>query len=149
LEKESYPCLYIIVRNDLKSMTPGKTEAHAAHAGSQFVHTMHTEDTIYDETRSMFKEWCGGSRGFGTKITLAGGIETISSVEDYFTVTVPAIFFQDICAFSYGRVKDPSYPYSDEITGEARTREEVTAFWWFAMNDDPRYEPLRKTLKLK
>lgn len=146
----SYPCLYFIVRNDLKSMNAGKAEAHANHVGSQFVVTMQDEN-VRGYVQRMYHTWVNGERGFGTAIALEGDKEVIDSVNSFLSTLCEegAEDTNGVCAYSYDSVIDPTYPYTDLVTGQPSTREELTAFWWFAMSDDPRYEPLRKKLKLK
>ena len=42
--QETYPVLYIIMRNDLDSMNPGKAMAQASHASNAFVTKIDKED---------------------------------------------------------------------------------------------------------
>jgi len=79
--------LYILVRNDLPSLNPGKAMAQAVHAGHLFSAKYH-EDKAY-------KEWAG-DRGFGTTVTLSADFHDINRL----------IGGQP----SGGWVMDPTYP---------------------------------------
>jgi peptidyl-tRNA hydrolase len=87
--------LYVIVRNDLASMNPGKAAAQACHAANQFVnHYSNDPET---------KMWQNQAAGFGTTIVLAADITTIRNlVED-----------AKICGIPAGIVLDPTYPVKD------------------------------------
>ena len=57
------PLLYILMRNDMDSMNPGKAMAQASHASNQFVATLPTD--AYD----IYNEWLQ-CNGFGTVLVL-------------------------------------------------------------------------------
>ena len=61
--------LYILVRNDLPSLNPGKAMAQAIHAGHLFS-SKHHKDKAY-------KEWAS-DRGFGTTVTLSADFHDIN-----------------------------------------------------------------------
>ena len=44
IETEVFPVLYILMRNDMKSMNPGKAMAQASHASNAFVNTASDSD---------------------------------------------------------------------------------------------------------
>lgn len=81
--------LYIIIRNDLPSLNPGKAMAQAAHAANQFVH---------DVKNKQVKEWQKDGQGFGTTIVLSASIGEINSI--YNTSDEPCDY-----------VVDETYPY--------------------------------------
>jgi peptidyl-tRNA hydrolase len=142
----SYPVLWVIVRNDLSSMTSGKAEAHSGHAASAFHHKMCfllEQDEINDD----FLEWSDSTtQGFGTQINLSGGIDDIEAISQ-------------ICKkenISYGVVTDPTYPFTPNPKINTRafgfssfTREEKTAMWIFGRSDDYKIKLLLGGLSLK
>lgn len=86
--------LYLLVRNDLPSMNPGKAIAQAAHAANQFTYRHGKERSV--------KEWMDESKeGFGTTITLSVTKEQLSRI---FTRAISLELFA-------GMVTDITYPY--------------------------------------
>ena len=92
--------LYILMRNDIQSMNPGKAMAQAAHASNEFVGNYGDLDTVRNN-------WMGSNphieakRHFGTTIVLAVNYEQLISVlELAFTKKVPC-----------GQVWDETYPF--------------------------------------
>lgn len=79
--------LYILIRNDLPSLNPGKAMAQAIHAG-HFFSFLHYKDKAY-------KEWAG-DRGFGTTVTLSADLHDISRLVESTDAS--------------GWVTDPTYP---------------------------------------
>lgn len=129
----NYPVLYVIVRDDIKTMTHGKAEAHSGHAASKFVWEMFVKHPS-KHIKKKSQEWLLATPdgGFGTQINLKGSREDIDSIVDY-------IYDNKIHQkVWYGRVIDPSYPYEDTITGVSRTRNRMTAFYIFGMKHDLR-----------
>jgi len=55
--------LYILMRNDIASMNPGKAMAQACHAANQFVHEYGDNEDV--------KHWQKEGKGFGTTIVLS------------------------------------------------------------------------------
>ncbi len=81
MENEPVPVLYILMRNDLDSMNPGKAVAQGAHAANQFGSSMEYLDgrpehgpalSIEEEDLlDRYNAWRNqSSQGFGTTITL-------------------------------------------------------------------------------
>jgi peptidyl-tRNA hydrolase len=69
------PRLYILVRNDLASMTPGRVAAQASHASNVFV----KDASVMDRKR--LKMWeAQTDQGFGTAIVLAASSKQIDDV---------------------------------------------------------------------
>lgn len=56
------PVLYVFVRTDLASMTPGRAVAQGSHASTMFALSANKVDKLFNEWR--------GDRGFGTVIVL-------------------------------------------------------------------------------
>jgi peptidyl-tRNA hydrolase len=105
VEAEPY-YLYILMRNDLASLNPGKACAQAAHAANQFVfEARHKADHLIDG----LVEWQGETgHGFGTTITLEMDIRTIRDVVRRMAL------IDDVHT---GITHDPTYPVRDgEVT---------------------------------
>ena len=81
--------LYILVRNDLPSLNPGKAMAQVIHAGHIFSATNHKTQAYID--------WAE-ARGFGTTVTLSADERTIDKLVD--SVPTP----------QSGWIVDPTYP---------------------------------------
>jgi peptidyl-tRNA hydrolase len=108
------PVLYILVRNDLTSLSCGKAMAQASHASNAFVHHFHRytqsynlrslHDNIEKDTIKGFNDWENSTRqGFGTVLTLEAKITDI-----YSTVSI----FEKL-GYVTGVVHDPTYPIVD------------------------------------
>lgn len=100
---DMFPVLYILARNDMASLNPGKLAAQCSHASNAFVHDVQSnrpEDP-------MFAEWqAATSQGFGTVLTLAVNQEQMRTAAE---VAVD----MGLCA---GIVHDPTYPLIDGET---------------------------------
>lgn len=90
--------LYIIMRNDMASLNPGKACAQAAHAANQFV-------SSYGK-RSAVRNWQNEAKGFGTTIVLAANEGKIHSILDQIVFGKKERIYCDA-------VYDPSYPIRD------------------------------------
>lgn len=114
--------LYVAVRRDLASMTPGKAQAHSGHAANAAVHHVLRDETM---GKPFIDRWAGYG-GFGTQINL----------------NIPWVDFTDIIFdmrkgmrkglshrghLNGGIILDPSYPYKDGSI--SLTRPEHTAIW--------------------
>jgi len=82
--------LYILVRNDLPSLNPGKAMAQAIHAGHLFTHRHHKDKA--------YKAWAG-ELGFGTTVTLSADLHDICR-----------LIGQRGPSLAGGWVTDPTYP---------------------------------------
>lgn len=103
--------LYVLMRNDLKSMTAGRAAAHAAHAANQLVYMAReigegTHDIDYEK---MLQEWEAGGEGFGTTIVLAADMATIQD-------KIEQALAMDSALVGAGIVNDPTYPLRDGDT---------------------------------
>lgn len=134
--------LYLLIRNDLQSMNPGKAVAHGAHAANQFAFEM---NQVKEWMFSAFLDWQGQARGFGTTITLHASLDEIANaVANAQAIGLPA----DL-------TRDPSYPYivtaeianllkhPDEFPPIYKSphevicfREEITAAYVFGAKED-------------
>lgn len=98
------PVLYIFVRTDLPSMTPGKAMAHSGHAANAFVFKNYIVPTRVQREvdKSIFAWMAQTPYGFGTQINLkAPWHEVINAVAN-------------VCEAKVGTgelVVDPTYPY--------------------------------------
>ena len=73
------PRLYIMMRNDLVDLNPGKAMAQAAHAANQAIH----ESNNYRSNRLLtqyLKEWQDQAQGFGTTIVLSASKSQIQQI---------------------------------------------------------------------
>lgn len=94
------PVLYIFVRTEMPSMTPGKAQAHSGHAANAFVF----ENFIKTKSNNaLVKAWIHNetAQGFGTQINLKGSWDQITDA------VTQAISRGVIANF----VTDPTYPY--------------------------------------
>lgn len=129
--------LYVVVRSDLESLTPGKLAAQIAHAASQHAYRMLNKDML---SKNAFFDWCDMSshssiprdgldaEHFGTTIVKDGGSFypslDISEIIDYTRSSFTAF---------YGVVRDPTYPIRDgQIVHHVNIE---TCFWVFANED--------------
>lgn len=137
--------LYVIIRSDMDSMTPGKAAAQVGHASTQaaILLTMN-ENPIFNAWKNeAILERVKTSRfpshafaGFGTQIVLDGG--SGDNLEgEYYTL------FDDSPDFPAGMVVDPSYPIRDGSI--VHHLEMLTCIWAFG---DPETNPaLEKAVK--
>jgi peptidyl-tRNA hydrolase len=106
--------LYIIIRNDLSSMNPGKAIAQGSHAANAFVDHFHgyaqeynakpMQSAIESATVVGFNEWEQSTpQGFGTVLTLEGKMSDITSTTSLFAMM----------GYVAGVVHDPTYPILD------------------------------------
>jgi len=106
--------LYILMRNDLDSMVPGKAAAQASHATSMFEDMMRNDFSHFDEevlfNYEKWKESGGGH--FGTTYVLGCPsriFENIDeNIQEYFNG-------EGINLSPYGVVHDPTCPIKDGV----------------------------------
>lgn len=99
------PYLYLLIRNDLPSLNPGKAVAHGAHAANMFADQIVHE--MYAGHHDSYNRWVAESNlGFGTTIALSANRQQIES----------AVMIADAMGFPAGKAIDTSYPY--ETTAE-------------------------------
>ena len=90
--------LYILMRNDMDSLNPGKACAQAAHASNQFVKQLPSNS----EYKIEYRKWAG-IRGYGTTIVLSASKEQIEEI----------CYPSDSDNFPAGVVIDETYPLRD------------------------------------
>jgi|ERR1017187_2795166 peptidyl-tRNA hydrolase len=96
--------LYVIVRSDLVSMTPGKAAAQATHAANQCVWEIANSPTRTNyHTRTLLLKAWEGDRSFGTCIVLAAPIAELTKI----------IIQCSQHGIHSGIIHDPSYPLRD------------------------------------
>lgn len=100
--------LYVVVNNELKSMNPGKAQAHSGHAASQLAFAI--LDDPNHSFRPVYRAWAD-NRGFGTQMNLRPkkGVK--------FQEVFDLAFFMPRNVHYSGVIIDPTYPYEvDEET---------------------------------
>jgi peptidyl-tRNA hydrolase len=107
------PVLYILARNDLASMNPGKLAAQASHASNAFVFAYHEYvrnssanqvDEYTSKLNKAFNQWQNStSQGFGTVLVLEGSMPDIAE-------TVNTMANMNYMAEV---IHDPTYPIVD------------------------------------
>lgn len=145
--------LYLLMRNDLDSMNPGKAVAHGAHAANKFTYDMADRlrismDRVSTVERDVLEHnynwWVRSADGFGTTITLSGSLMEIQT----------AVTMAQAMGHPAALSVDPTYPYllhreyADLIkhpedhppvpTGNGMMlcfREEITAAYVFGFKD--------------
>lgn len=121
------PRLYIVMREDLWDMNPGKGMAQAAHAQADFdaymvryARSMHVDKVDLDSALlNAYQHW-KADRTFGTTTVLTQPLED-------FTFIVNGVDH-------YGMITDPTYPYRNYYK-QVFTRSEITCMWVFAINE--------------
>lgn len=104
-DRDRAPVLWIIMRDDLASMNPGKAVAQGAHAANMAIEEAEIAAFIDEEegVEAMLTEWTE-DRSFGTTITLsADGTDMLETVA----------FARDCLGLIAGVVHDPTYPLRD------------------------------------
>ncbi len=96
------PVLYILMRNDLDSLNPGKAMAQASHASNQFVHNVTSGSISID--KELYNMWSNETtQGFGTVLVLSVNEAQLQS----------SIMMADKHLSHCGIVHDPTYPIQD------------------------------------
>jgi len=105
MNEETFPVLYILVRNDMDSMNAGKGMAQASHASNAFVNYMLDEQNkLSDEAVALYNKWSTETpQGFGTVLVLAVNEAQMDTAADV----------ADGLGFVSGIVHDPTYPLRD------------------------------------
>lgn len=97
------PILYVFVRTDMPSMTPGKAQAHSGHAANAFVHKHVVKklqkNKLLDPDVLKWTE--ATEQGFGTQINLKGNWADVCKAHE---AALAAGVITDV-------VLDPTYPY--------------------------------------
>lgn len=138
--------VYILSRNDLPSLNPGKAMAQIHHAGVQMMSKYHKVPLVREYINSGIK---GGAEHFNTTLVL--GADLIGIKATYQNM-------KKLDNVEYGMVWDPSYPFyveNDEIanlvhsstyigatsTGKIlMTRKELTCAWFLGDRNDENFK---------
>lgn len=146
---ENLPVLYVFVRTDLPSMTPGKAQAHSGHAANAFIHKHVVQPMRAGKVPivNSVLEWIAATPfGFGTQInlkgnwgdvvhTVAGWVESGGKGELIADPTYPYIVDSEIVNFIDSKVHT-----SDPVDlGDGRVlchRHELTAAYLFGYKDE-------------
>lgn len=125
--REFEPRLYIIMREDLWDMNPGKGMAQAAHAQAEFdayieryVETHEGLNEFDEDLIPSVTQW-KERRTFGTTLVLSAPLTDMGMI----TFNVK----------HYGYVEDPTYPYRNYY-GKVFTLSAITCMWAFAINEE-------------
>jgi len=117
-QTEFEPRLYIVMREDLWDMNPGKGMAQAAHAQADF--DTYTENHYKDgDFRSAHIQWCE-DRNFGVTLVLSAEWESMCDIQESVEHS--------------GMVVDPTYPWRNYY-GKTFTTAETTCMWVFPVTD--------------
>jgi hypothetical protein len=110
MDNETFPVLYILMRNDMDSMNAGKGMAQASHASNAFIKEMidrgmeHEKTQQFDNIDALGKTWSTETdQGFGTVLVLAVNELQMRTAVDVATAL----------GFISGVVHDPTYPLRD------------------------------------
>lgn len=114
------PKFYIVMREDLWDMNPGKAMAQAAHAQADF--DSYINRLVWDEKLdpSIVAAW-QEDRNFGTTLVLHEPLDTFSKIS--------------MNVSHWGFVTDPTYPYRNYY-GKVFVRSEVTCMWAFVYTEE-------------
>jgi len=93
--------LYILLRNDLPSLSHGRACAQASHASNAFIHKFGISDDVVEWSQQT-------SQGFGTAIVLSANLRDIENVLKECSINVTGL---------YESIVDPDYvvPISSEL----------------------------------
>ena len=113
------PRLYIIMREDIADMNPGKAMAQAAHAQAEFDEHCDGEFALNDSFAHEYTQWRDGL-AFGTTIVLRAELHKLKEITSVISHS--------------GLVFDPTYPYRNWY-GKLFTAEEITCAWACAYSE--------------
>lgn len=115
----AFPVLYILMRNDLPSMNPGKAMAQASHASNAFVNYMRLdrcEEADAIECEDLCQMWQTQTpQGFGTVLVLSVDEEQMRA----------AVQVSQAIGLRAGIVNDPTYPYQVDSEVAALVSDEL------------------------
>jgi peptidyl-tRNA hydrolase len=96
--------LYLLARNDLASLNPGKLAAQCAHAANFFEMEAESRSVSDDSFLQTWQDWASDThQNFGTTIVLGAPIDQIRTVVDAMSAM----------GYLTGVVHDPTYPIRD------------------------------------
>ena len=108
--------LYIIIRNDIHSMTPGRAMSMSSHITSDFHACM--EDLLEGPLKDEYKEWKmqSAAETFGTVVVVHADLATLNKFNEYLSV--------------YSTVEDDEYHYRN-MFGSFTDKNVVICAWAF------------------
>lgn len=154
------PVLYIISRNDLGSLNPGKATAQCAHGANAMVSRCNHERPLREIKQDfslgkLFESWrLQTPQGFGTTIVLAGKMQELVDVSVFlknyagaaihgftYDPTYPLIVPQEIVPLLDRQMlaEDPVYLDDSRVLLQYN---ETTNFWALVDKDDPEIQNL-------
>lgn len=115
--------LYIVMREDLWDMNPGKGMAQSAHAQADF--DAYIDDNCEPEYSQYNKLWVNvlewrEDRNFGVTLVLSATLDDMHKIHETITHS--------------GMTVDPTYPYRNWY-GKVFTSEEITCMWAFVYEE--------------
>lgn len=126
------PRLYIMMRNDLVDLNPGKAMAQAAHAANQFISSLKPPAPSWTGANSLegwLETWTNQAKGFGTTIVLTASKSQIEHI-------IPLGASEGYaCDFVF----DPTYPIKS-AEGEIFTVNAMTCAYVFVAPYTDDYE---------
>ena len=147
--------VYVLVRNDLNSLTPGKAASQVHHAGVQMASKHHSSELVQKYISAGQIE---GADHFSTTITLSANMQEIETA---------MARIKNIVSCVYDIVIDPSYPFlvdpemtsflmsnkdvtyvSSTGTKDLFTRQELTVAWALGDKNDPVFRSAFENLEL-
>lgn len=158
IEQHDYAC-YVLVRNDLPSLNPGKAMAQVLHAGHQMMYHLSEHPLVKNYLKQGIE---GSADGFNTAIVLAASKNQILS-----TMRLAHVAGSDIILCR--KVYDPTYPFVVDLeiadlinnvngvtvvteTGVSGmflcTREELTCAWFLIDRNNEKARALFNDLPL-
>lgn len=118
--------LYILMRDDLPSLNPGKMAAQAAHASNQFIH-QYLDGSESKRIESQIKEWQSCASGFGTTIVLSVSEQDINDI-----INIGSKYY-----LACDKVIDPTYPFIvDRETYDCIDKTKLTTAPFFTSDDN-------------
>lgn len=111
--------LYLLMRNDMNSLNPGKAMAQAHHAGTQMAETV--KDKLHN---ALYLQWLEQAGHFGTVLTLACDCYDLEE----------AMQGAKKLGLLHGTLLDPTYPIDDGQT--THTFPVVTCGYVLCRRDD-------------
>ena len=146
METKKNLVVYILSRNDLPSLNPGKAMAQIHHAGVQMMSKYHKSPLVKEYINSGIKE---GADHFNTTLVLSATFDDIHMATKA---------MKNLKNVEYGTVVDPSYPFyveNNEIANLVRsskyifevvpngkvlmTRSELTCAWFLGDKNDDKF----------
>lgn len=100
------PILYIIARNDLDSMNPGKLAAQVAHGATKLAEDIYKGVGKHNPTLTeLYEAWIKSGGGFGTTITLESSRGDLRALGSELLSEGP---YNDLI---FDTIVDPTYPF--------------------------------------